>query len=157
LISSIKQVPSIRLGRNLRLQKICLALPQHRFYKKPCAFKRVPIARDFRSKWFVKYNHEGHPVWQTDNPKDGSIHGHIVGVHIESCVGCMKCVKACPTNVFVPWFDEHQREVVDPIRELDCIICLICELVCPTDAISISREGGSLDTLDSLLKDATEY
>ena len=69
----------------------------------------------------------------------------------------MKCIEACPTNVFSPWTDEEDNEVVDPIRESECIYCLVCELVCPTDAISITREPGSQDTLESLLRDEDEY
>ncbi|TET11669.1 MAG: hypothetical protein E3J82_05405, partial [Candidatus Thorarchaeota archaeon] len=30
--------------------------------------------------------------------------------------------------------------------------CLVCEMVCPTDAISITKAGGSEDTLKSLLE-----
>ena len=80
-----------------------------------------------------------------------------MGIHIESCVGCMKCIEACPTNVFSPWIDEHEREVVDPLQESECIICLLCELVCPTDAISVKRYGGSQETMDSLLRDGSDY
>ncbi|MHA2361455.1 MAG: 4Fe-4S binding protein [Candidatus Thorarchaeota archaeon] len=43
---------------------------------------------------------------------------------------------------------------MDPSQEDACILCLVCELVCPTDAISIEREGGSQDTLDALLRGA---
>jgi NAD-dependent dihydropyrimidine dehydrogenase PreA subunit len=117
----------------------------------------VPIDRDFRSKWTISHDHEEHSVWQSYNPDDGSIHGTIVGVHIESCIGCMKCIEACPTNVFSPWTDEQGHEVVDPNLESECIYCLVCELVCPTDAISIAREPGSQDTLESLLRDEEEY
>jgi NAD-dependent dihydropyrimidine dehydrogenase PreA subunit len=48
--------------------------------------------------------------------------------------------------------DEAGRQVVDPVKENDCILCLVCEIVCPVEAISIEREGGSDDTLDSLLE-----
>ena len=117
----------------------------------------MPIDRDFRSKWSVKSNHNEHSVWQADKRNDGIIHGSIVGVHIDSCVGCMKCIEACPTNVFSQWTDEQEREVVDPALESECIYCLVCELVCPTDAISIAREPGSQDTLESLLQGEDEY
>ncbi len=70
---------------------------------------------------------------------------------MESCVSCMKCVEACPTDVFNRWDTEEWGEVVDPAREVDCILCFVCELICPSDAIHIRRESGSDDTLDSLL------
>jgi NAD-dependent dihydropyrimidine dehydrogenase PreA subunit len=117
----------------------------------------VPIARDFRIKWSVISKHEGHPVWRKDNIDAGTIHGNIVGVHLESCNGCMRCIEACPTSVFVSWINKTGHEVVDPISESECIYCLVCELVCPTDAISVVREPGSQDTLESLLRDDEEY
>lgn len=94
--------------------------------------------------------HNDHSVWECKNKEAGPIHGNIVGVHFLSCIACMKCIEACPVDVFVP-FSSDQGEVVDPIRDGDCILCLVCEIVCPTEAISIKREGGSQETLDSLL------
>ncbi len=85
-------------------------------------------------------------------PESGVIHGSTVGVHIESCVGCMNCIDACPTNVFTPWTTPSGATVVDPVRGKDCILCFACELVCAPNAIDISREGGSQETLDSLLR-----
>ena len=61
-------------------------------------------------------------------------------------------MEACPTHVFDIIHDESGSPVADPIREDDCILCLVCEIVCPVEAISIEREGGSEDTLNSLLE-----
>ena len=47
--------------------------------------------------------------------------------------------------------DTTGKSVVDPIRESDCILCLVCEIVCPVDAISTKSAVGPDDTLDSLL------
>jgi NAD-dependent dihydropyrimidine dehydrogenase PreA subunit len=109
----------------------------------------VPIDKSFRTSWSVTSKHEGHSVWESKNQKAGPIHGDIVGVHFSSCIGCMKCIDACPVDVFAPFSSDE--EVVDPIRDGDCILCLVCEIVCPTEAISIKRESGSQETLDSLL------
>ncbi|TFH08609.1 MAG: 4Fe-4S dicluster domain-containing protein [Candidatus Thorarchaeota archaeon] len=79
------------------------------------------------------------------------IHGNIVGVDFSICYGCEKCITACPTNVFVTFTNETEQSVVDPVNESDCILCLVCEIVCPVGAISIERESGSEDTLNSLL------
>ncbi len=111
----------------------------------------LPIDKDFRERWNVVDQHIGHSIWKSDNGDNGIIHGSFVGVHLESCIGCMKCITACPTDVFSEWEDSSGRPVVDPSKEDECILCLVCELVCPTDAISIEREGGSQDTLDALL------
>ncbi|MHA2380466.1 MAG: 4Fe-4S dicluster domain-containing protein [Candidatus Thorarchaeota archaeon] len=114
----------------------------------------MPIDRDYRTTWSIQTHHKSHPVWEGPAETDGTIHGDIVGVHLESCVGCMKCIEACPTDVFDYWTTDKWGVVVDPAREVDCIICLVCELVCPTDAIHVKGEGGSDDTLDSLLRGA---
>jgi NAD-dependent dihydropyrimidine dehydrogenase PreA subunit len=111
----------------------------------------VPIDKTFRTTWSIIDSHEGHPVWSKDE-RAGQIHGDIAGVHFESCIGCMKCVAACPVDVFAAWISENGEDVVDPILDAECILCLACELVCPTDAIHIRRDPGSQDTLDSLLR-----
>ncbi len=111
----------------------------------------VPIDKNYRTSWSIQAHHENHPVWKGTRETDGTIHGNIVGIHLESCIGCMKCIDACPTCVFERWTTDEWGEVVDPVHEGDCILCLICELVCPVDAIHIKGEGGSEDTLDSLL------
>jgi NAD-dependent dihydropyrimidine dehydrogenase PreA subunit len=86
----------------------------------------------------------------------GKVHGHIVKVDWSLCYGCEKCITACPTNVFITTTDTRGMVVVDPIRETDCILCLVCEIVCPVKAINIEREGGSEDTLRSLLQGTDE-
>lgn len=106
----------------------------------------------FRDTWKQIAQHEGHPVWQSDNDESSRIHGNIVGVDFILCYGCEKCITACPTNVFVTYTDERGMPVVDPLNESDCILCLVCEIVCPVEAISIERESGSEDTLKSLLR-----
>ena len=84
------------------------------------------------------------------------VHGHIVEVDWSLCYGCEKCIAACPTDVFIIMMDTTGTMVVDPIRETDCILCLICEIVCPVKAINIERKGGSEDTLQSLLQGSEE-
>ena len=112
----------------------------------------MPIDRTFRDTWKVVKKHHEHPVWCPPDGSTSEIHGQVVGVDFSLCYGCEKCIHACPTFVFVLIEDESGRQVVDPVKEDDCILCLVCEIVCPVEAISIKREGGSDDTLDSLLK-----
>jgi NAD-dependent dihydropyrimidine dehydrogenase PreA subunit len=80
------------------------------------------------------------------------IHGHTVKVDWSLCFGCEKCILACPTSVFVTCSDNRGNHVVDPVRESDCILCLVCEIVCPVHAITLERNPGSEDTLRSLLQ-----
>ncbi|NHI83952.1 MAG: 4Fe-4S dicluster domain-containing protein [Candidatus Thorarchaeota archaeon] len=112
----------------------------------------MPIDNNFRNDWRIVSKHEGHSVWRSETGKD-EIHGMAVGVLIESCIGCMKCISACPTDVFVPWKTPQGVQVVDPLNENECIICLLCEIVCPVEAIHVHRQDGSQETLDSLLGD----
>ncbi|MFW9793411.1 MAG: 4Fe-4S dicluster domain-containing protein [Candidatus Thorarchaeota archaeon] len=112
----------------------------------------MPIDRTYRKTWRVIHYHENHPVWQSNRDDSTEIHGSVVGVDMSLCFGCEKCITACPTNVFAYWNTKEGRVVVDPVRESDCILCLVCEIVCPVEALSIQREGGSDDTLKSLLQ-----
>ena len=109
----------------------------------------MPIDKTFRETWRVVGHHEGHPVWQSGQDNSIEIPGQNVDVDMSLCFGCEKCVTACPTDVFMNWADGDR---VDPIRDSNCIFCLVCEIVCPVDAISIKSEGGSQDTLKSLLQ-----
>jgi NAD-dependent dihydropyrimidine dehydrogenase PreA subunit len=109
----------------------------------------VAIDRDYRERWVATDRHAGHDVW-TCNENDGQIHGTIVGVHLESCIGCMKCQDVCPVDVFIA-FEYDNSAVVDPVREKTCIFCLACEVACPTEAIAVHSSIGSDDTLNALL------
>jgi formate hydrogenlyase subunit 6/NADH:ubiquinone oxidoreductase subunit I len=111
----------------------------------------VPIDKTFRETWRKIDEHRGHPIWQLEDDKSSRIHGNIVGVDFSLCYGCEKCITACPVKVFEVFTDENEKKVVDPLNDSDCIFCLVCEIVCPVDAIHIERSGGSEDTLKSLL------
>lgn len=60
----------------------------------------------------------------------------------DRCIGCMACVKACPTQVIE--IETHQGE--DKKRVVDCwkakigqcMFCQLCVEVCPTKAIVMS-------------------
>ncbi|MGY5858841.1 MAG: 4Fe-4S binding protein [Candidatus Thorarchaeota archaeon] len=112
----------------------------------------MPIDKTFRDTWRKIGQHEGHHVWQFKDDESSKIHGCIVGVDFSLCYGCEKCITACPTNVFEIMTDERNKPVVDPLNESDCIFCLVCEIVCPVDAISIDQKAGSEETLKSLLQ-----
>ncbi len=110
----------------------------------------MPIDKSYRKNWKVSNVTSGFQVW-TNDASEGKIYGTQVGVHTSSCIGCMKCIEVCPTDVFRS-AEEDANIVVVPENEKDCILCNACELICPTDAISVIQEGGSQDTLDSLLR-----
>jgi NAD-dependent dihydropyrimidine dehydrogenase PreA subunit len=112
----------------------------------------VPIDRDYRKKLRVSGSHSGHSVWTSKTGNITRVHGTLVGVDAESCSGCQKCVSACPVAVLVPWTESSGKQIVDPVNEAECLGCLLCEVVCPEDAISIQRSPGSTETLESLLR-----
>lgn len=53
------------------------------------------------------------------------------------CIGCDKCVKVCPTNVF----DAVPGEAPKIARKSDCQTCFMCEAYCPTDALFVAAEA----------------
>ena len=56
-------------------------------------------------------------------------------IHGEACRGCKLCVDICPTEVLV--FDETAKKAALREKE-DCIACLSCTYLCPSQAISQS-------------------
>jgi Pyruvate/2-oxoacid:ferredoxin oxidoreductase delta subunit len=58
-----------------------------------------------------------------------------ITVHDQSCRGCEICVDICPTKVF----EMDPEERVCTVKQVeDCIACLSCTFLCPSQAISHS-------------------
>lgn len=95
------------------------------------------------------------------------VHGTMVALDWDSCIADGACIEACPTQVY-QWYrteqdvpgiemqnatsagtgEDHQREgrkdytdKSDPIREHDCIWCMACVSVCPTQAIKVDQSN----------------
>ncbi|MHA1785392.1 MAG: 4Fe-4S dicluster domain-containing protein [Candidatus Helarchaeota archaeon] len=115
----------------------------------------MPINEEFRSKYKKVGMHLGHIIWKLE--EDSAllgIHGSKVAVDLDICNGCMKCLKKCTVNVFKEFATPNHpvsKNKADPINEDDCFECLICEMICPVQAINIRQDKGNLETLDSLL------
>jgi NAD-dependent dihydropyrimidine dehydrogenase PreA subunit len=58
----------------------------------------------------------------------------------DACIGCDKCVDACPTNVF----DRTESGIPVIARQSDCQTCFMCEAYCPTDALYVAPESTPL-------------
>ncbi|MFH5232671.1 4Fe-4S dicluster domain-containing protein [Antrihabitans spumae] len=58
----------------------------------------------------------------------------------DACIGCDKCVDACPTNVF----DRTESGIPTIARQSDCQTCFMCEAYCPTDALYVHPESSPL-------------
>lgn len=54
----------------------------------------------------------------------------------ERCIGCDKCIRACPTNVFDRGPGPGRIPVI--ARQSDCQTCFMCEAWCPTDALFVA-------------------
>lgn len=75
------------------------------------------------------------PIRQLDENK---LVGKIVSLNLSTCIGCGKCFKQCPMNVFEKQLLEG-KEVILPVHELNCIQCLKCYKNCPADSIFINE------------------
>lgn len=56
----------------------------------------------------------------------------VVFLDTSTCVGCGKCIEACPMHVF-----ERKNGHVLPVYDRNCILCRICADRCPTSSIFI--------------------
>ncbi|WP_436499981.1 4Fe-4S binding protein [Actinokineospora sp. HUAS TT18] len=57
-------------------------------------------------------------------------------VSASRCIGCDKCVKVCPTNVF----DRGADGIPIISRQEDCQTCFQCEANCPVDALFVAPQ-----------------
>ena len=56
-----------------------------------------------------------------------------MNIHDNSCRGCRLCLEVCPTDCFS--FDEADQKAKVKTVE-NCIACLSCAYICPSQAIS---------------------
>jgi NAD-dependent dihydropyrimidine dehydrogenase PreA subunit len=114
----------------------------------------MPIDPKFKTNRKLVGIQKGVKVWGPVEPPKLGIHGSIVAIDLDICYGCLKCMEICTVNVFEKLqTPKHPVSIikVDPIRENDCFMCLLCEIVCPVDAILIDRGSPQGDTLQALL------
>ena len=133
----------------------------------------MPIDKEFHKKLKPVGKHHEHYVWgqgkigaaandakvKTDYESEGKklepigIHGTFVAVDWDDCIADGACLPACPVSVF-EWFKnpgasgQDQKlsytDKSDPIREADCIWCMACVTVCPTEAIKVDQDMVSI-------------
>ena len=103
------------------------------------------------------------------------IHGTYVAVDFDDCVADGACLPACPVAVFEwtknPGFSgtDEKLDLTDkaaPVRESDCIWCMACVTVCPTEAIKVDEslvsvaenaisDASSTDSADATSEDSS--
>ncbi|MEM0140342.1 MAG: ferredoxin family protein [Ferroplasma sp.] len=92
------------------------------------------------------------------NPTKLGIHGTIVAVDWDTCIADGACMDVCPVTLY-EWdlnpgkmgtgndhkiskgsdeWNKFRTDKCDPVREDDCIFCMACVPVCPTQAIKIT-------------------
>lgn len=97
------------------------------------------------------------------------IHGTMVAVDWDSCIADGSCIQACPVQVFEWYRTDEDRPAIDmanttspgagekrdkegrldysdksdPIRERDCIWCMACVSVCPTQSIKVDQANAT--------------
>lgn len=104
---------------------------------KPIAMLPELIRHLFKKPATVKY-----PFEKLELPPD---HRCKLAIGADRCIGCMLCVRDCPTNCLAVTkvFDSpNAKERKYKIKwEMDrCIFCAQCVEVCPTDAILLSKD-----------------
>ncbi|MBP1736775.1 MAG: fdx2 [Oscillospiraceae bacterium] len=58
-------------------------------------------------------------------------------VDSERCIGCGRCIRACPVDVIRLDVDTNKAKTIYPE---DCMCCACCEDDCPVGAIYVSPE-----------------
>jgi len=115
----------------------------------------MPIDPQFKTTRKVVGLHHGLKVWgPVEPPTKLGIHGSIVAIDLDLCYGCLKCMEVCTVDVFEKvQTPKHPVSTikVDSFRENDCFMCLLCEIVCPVDAILVDKGFSQGDTLRALL------
>lgn len=57
----------------------------------------------------------------------------------DTCIGCKKCVKACPVQIAPVEFRSEQQGL-EPVTNPNCLKCQRCVEACPKNALSFPRE-----------------
>lgn len=56
----------------------------------------------------------------------------IQSIDPKRCIGCGKCVRACPLDVI-----RLAGKTAQALYPEDCMTCYVCELICPAGAIFV--------------------
>ncbi len=108
------------------------------------SFGKIPIVKLIKSQKvkLEAYARLGrgkeHIKW---SPVSVAVHKYVPKIIVNQrlCQGddCLKCVEACPKEVFT--FESGEIKVRSD-KLLDCTMCKVCEKICPSGAVKVDRE-----------------
>jgi len=90
-------------------------------------------AESFARNILLKYAELSHFT----NEQSDTIIGKKVQINTKQCCACGKCESICPLHVF-DIIKKSSQSYASPVRELDCIQCLLCVENCKEAAIKIN-------------------
>lgn len=67
----------------------------------------------------------------------------VAFIHEEMCIGCTKCIQACPVDAIIGTNKAMHTVIADL-----CTGCELCVAPCPTDCISMIKVGKNIDNWD---------
>lgn len=76
-------------------------------------------------------------------PKAHNSKGSLKAVIREDeCIGCMKCIQACPADAIL-----GSSGLMHTVIEDECIGCKLCVAPCPVDCIDMVSVGSEMDKM----------
>ncbi len=65
----------------------------------------------------------------------------MISVNEDFCKGCYICIAYCPKKVFSVSNKLNKRGIYPskPEKENECTYCMLCELICPDQAIVVKK------------------
>jgi electron transport complex protein RnfB len=76
----------------------------------------------------------------------------VAVVDEETCIGCAKCLDACPVDAIL-----GAAKFTHAVIENQCIGCELCLPACPVDCITVTESISQLDTLQRSERALSRY